>query len=56
MEYIQSATFLTDLRLLWETVASCLGFSNAPAVEEWQVLYEQVREERLSLAEESLSA
>lgn len=56
LEYIQSATFVTDLRLLWATVASCLGFSNEPAVEEWQVLYEQVRAERMSLAEESLSA
>lgn len=56
LEYIQSATLPTDLRLLWETVASCLGIREDQPIEEWRAIYDQARAERILLSEEAMSA
>jgi lipopolysaccharide/colanic/teichoic acid biosynthesis glycosyltransferase len=42
-EYITSATFRSDLRLLSDTCASCLGFVRLRSTEEWIALYWHAR-------------
>lgn len=35
LDYIRTATFRSDLRLIWKTVACCLQSSSMPPVEDW---------------------
>ena len=56
LEYLQKATLLSDLRLLWATGASCLGVMETQWDEEWLGLYELARARQKAAAEEQLAA
>ena len=54
LEYIETATLRSDLRLIWQTVASCARFSNNRTVEDWHPEYRKFRRE--AILDDSMSA
>jgi lipopolysaccharide/colanic/teichoic acid biosynthesis glycosyltransferase len=55
-EYIATATFRSDLRLLSETCFSCLGISNRRSTGEWISIYRSVQANYGVPVDEKLSA
>lgn len=43
LEYINKASFRSDLRLLSDTCTCCLGISNHPSTEEWISIYRRAK-------------
>ncbi len=56
MDYISTATFFSDLRLLWDTCTCCLGISQPRSTEEWIALYREAHADYGMPANEKLSA
>lgn len=58
LEYIQTATFRADVRLMWKTVACCLRSSEKQPVEEWgahchKIHADAIRSDSMSAADET---